>query len=108
MPSHTVEELEAEIGRQLKTLRLKQNIDQATLASRAGCGLSALKNLESGKGSTLRTLIPVVRAPADARAPRRYVRVHRSARRHVQAPTGDAGRYPAGSLRQRLDRPLHG
>ncbi len=41
MPSHTVEELEAEIGRQLKTLRLKQNIDQATAASRAGCGLSA-------------------------------------------------------------------
>lgn len=62
MPSHTVEELEAEIGLQIKTLRLKQNIDQATLASRAGCSLSALKNLESGNGSTLRTLIPVVRA----------------------------------------------
>jgi transcriptional regulator with XRE-family HTH domain len=62
MPSHTVEELEAEIGLQIKTLRLKQNIDQATLASRAGCSLSALKNLESGNGSTLRTVIPVVRA----------------------------------------------
>ncbi len=62
MPSNTVEELEAEVGQQIKSLRLKQNIDQATLAARAGCSLSALKNLESGNGSTLRTLIPVVRA----------------------------------------------
>ncbi len=62
MPSNTVEELEAEVGQQIKSLRLKQNIDQATLAARAGCSLSALKNLESGNGSTLRTLTLVIRA----------------------------------------------
>lgn len=62
MQSNTVEELEAEVGLQIKSLRLKMNIDQATLSARAGCSVSALKNLESGNGSTLRTLIPVVRA----------------------------------------------
>jgi transcriptional regulator with XRE-family HTH domain len=62
MTSNTVEEFEAEMGGQIKSLRLKQNIDRATLALRAGCSVSALKNLESGNGSTLRTLIAVVRA----------------------------------------------
>jgi transcriptional regulator with XRE-family HTH domain len=62
MTANTVEEFEAEVGAQLKSLRLTQNIDRTTLALRAGCSLSALKNLESGNGSTLRTLIVVVRA----------------------------------------------
>lgn len=58
---NTIEEFEALMGEQLKALRLRQNIDQATLAARAGCSVSALKNLEYGAGSTLRTLISVVR-----------------------------------------------
>ena len=58
---NTIEEFEALMGEQLKALRLRQNIDQATLAMRAGCSVSALKNLEYGAGSTLRTLISVVR-----------------------------------------------
>jgi transcriptional regulator with XRE-family HTH domain len=62
MTSNTIEEFEAELGAQIKTLRLKQNIDRATLSARAGCSVSALKNLESGHGSTLRTLIAIVRA----------------------------------------------
>ncbi|MGI9132758.1 MAG: helix-turn-helix domain-containing protein [Rhodoferax sp.] len=62
MTTNTIEEFEAEVGEQIKSLRLKQNIDQATLALRAGCSVSALKNLESGNGSTLRTLIAIVRA----------------------------------------------
>lgn len=62
MISNTIEEFEAGVGEQIKSLRLKQNIDRATLASRAGCSISALKNLEYGSGSTLRTLIAVVRA----------------------------------------------
>ena len=61
MMYNTVEEMEAELGLQLKNMRLMQNIDQATLALRSGCSVSALKNLESGNGSTLRTLISVVR-----------------------------------------------
>lgn len=62
MSANTIEEFEAEVGEQLKSLRLRQNIDRATLSLRAGCSVSALKNLEAGNGSTLRTLIAVVRA----------------------------------------------
>lgn len=62
MTTTTIEEFEAGVGAQIKSLRLKQNIDQVTLALRAGCSVSALKNLESGNGSTLRTLITIVRA----------------------------------------------
>lgn len=62
MTSNTIEELEFEVGAQIKSLRLKQNIDRASLGLRAGCSVSAIKNLESGAGSTLRTLIAVVRA----------------------------------------------
>lgn len=62
MTVNTIEEFESDVGEQIKSLRLKQNIDRATLALRAGCSVSALKNLESGNGSTLRTLIVIVRA----------------------------------------------
>jgi transcriptional regulator with XRE-family HTH domain len=62
MSENTIEEFEMDVGEQIKTLRLKQNIDRATLALRAGCSVSALKNLEYGTGSTLRTLIAIVRA----------------------------------------------
>lgn len=56
------EDWEAELGEQIRQLRLRANLDQQSLASRAGIGLSALKNLESGKGTTLKTLIKTLRA----------------------------------------------
>jgi transcriptional regulator with XRE-family HTH domain len=59
--ANTIEEFETILGEQIKSLRLNENIDRATLALRAGCSVSALKNLESGNGSTLRTLIAIVR-----------------------------------------------
>jgi transcriptional regulator with XRE-family HTH domain len=52
---------EAELGRQIRTLRLRQNLDQQQLAERAGIALNAVKNLESGKGATLRSLIQTLR-----------------------------------------------
>ena len=55
------DEWEAELGRQVRALRLRQNIDQGELASRAGIALNAVKNLESGKGATLRSLAHVLR-----------------------------------------------
>lgn len=61
MPANTIEEFEMDVGEQIKSLRLKQNIERTTLALRAGCSVSALKNLESGNGSSLRTLIKIVR-----------------------------------------------
>lgn len=58
----TPEELEAQIGARLRALRLERNLDQATLAARAGVSPSALKHLERGRGSTLKTLVSVLRA----------------------------------------------
>ena len=60
--SATTEELEAQLGQQIRGLRLRRNVDQQTLAAQAGVALSALKNVESGKGATLKTLLKVLRA----------------------------------------------
>lgn len=57
----TTEEWEADLGRQMRALRLRANLDQISLAERAGIGLTALKNLESGKGATVKTLIKTLR-----------------------------------------------
>jgi transcriptional regulator with XRE-family HTH domain len=54
-------ESEAELGKQIRTLRLRLDLDQKQLAARAGIALNAVKNLESGKGATLRSLIQVLR-----------------------------------------------
>jgi len=61
-PYATVPELEAQLGAELRALRLDQNLEQATVAERAGISLNALKRLESGRGSTVHTLISVLRA----------------------------------------------
>lgn len=58
----TPDEMEAAVGEQLRALRVNRNIDQKTLAERAGVSLRALRNLEGGTGTTLRTLVRVVRA----------------------------------------------
>lgn len=60
--SHTLAELEAALGEQVKKLRLSRNIDQATLAERAGISRRALQNLEAGAGSSIVSLLSVVRA----------------------------------------------
>ena len=62
MTTHqTIEEMEAALGANLKSLRLDLNIDQQTVAGRAGISVSALKNLENGTGSTdwLATIAPI-------------------------------------------------
>lgn len=53
--------LEAELGRQVRVLRLRQNLNQRQLAERAGIALNVVKNLEGGRGSTLRSLAQVLR-----------------------------------------------
>lgn len=55
-------EMEAEIGSYLRTYRIHRNIDQATLSERAGISVRALRNLEAGNGSSLRTLCTVLKA----------------------------------------------
>lgn len=62
MATRTLGHVATGLGEQLRALRLRQNIDQQQLASRAGMALNAVKNLESGKGGTTRSLLKVVRA----------------------------------------------
>lgn len=58
----TQEDWEIELGRQVRTLRLRQNIDQRELADRGGMSLNAIKHLEGGGGTTLRSFVKVLRA----------------------------------------------
>lgn len=58
----TVADLEAQLGTSLRRLRLDRNLEQVTLAERAGISLRSLQRLELGQGSTTHTLINVLRA----------------------------------------------
>jgi transcriptional regulator with XRE-family HTH domain len=59
--SLTTQEWEQKIGDQIRSLRLRKNIEQTKVANQSGVSLSALKNLESGKGASIKTLIKVLR-----------------------------------------------
>lgn len=56
------EELEALLGEKVRALRLQRNVTRAELAEFAGISAEALRNLETGRGSTLKTLVHAVRA----------------------------------------------
>ena len=58
----TTEEWEATLGRHLRDLRLRQNVDQRRLAEQAGVALNVVKNLEAGKGATVKSLVKVLRS----------------------------------------------
>ena len=58
----STDEWEAVIGAEVRAARIAANLDQSELAKRADISLGAVKNLEAGKGSTLKSLIRVVRA----------------------------------------------
>jgi transcriptional regulator with XRE-family HTH domain len=58
----TIEEWEAVLGDQIRRVRIGRNLDQAGLAELADVSIGAVSNLERGRGSSLRTLISVLRA----------------------------------------------
>jgi transcriptional regulator with XRE-family HTH domain len=58
----TPQELELMLGANIKSQRLQKNFDRKTLCQQAGISENALRNLEGGKGATLKTLIRVVKA----------------------------------------------
>ncbi|MFH0921395.1 MAG: helix-turn-helix transcriptional regulator [Fibrobacterota bacterium] len=58
---NTVKEFELELGQNLRALRIRHNLDQQALAAQAGISLNSVKHLENGKGSTLSSLIHVLR-----------------------------------------------
>jgi len=55
-------ELQIELGRRLRQLRLSRNVDQKTLAEKAGIARAALQNLEAGRGSSVQTLLRTLKA----------------------------------------------
>jgi transcriptional regulator with XRE-family HTH domain len=55
-------ELEAILGDRVRQARIARNLDQAELAELADVSVGAVSNLERGKGSSVRTLIRVLRA----------------------------------------------
>lgn len=54
--------LEVELGQAVRRLRLHQDRTQRALANDANVSISTLKDLEKGHGSSVRTLILVMRA----------------------------------------------
>lgn len=58
----TPHELQELLGERLRRLRLSRNLDQCTTAEKAGISEKALRNLEAGRGSTVETLLRVLKA----------------------------------------------
>lgn len=103
----TIGDLEAQLGQQVRALRLRANLDQQTLAQQAGVALSALKNVESGKGATLKTLLKVLRAmnrldwieslsPAVSISPLQLLKQKRP-RKRASSRRKTAGKKPTGA-----------
>jgi len=58
----TVDELEELLGEQVRRARIALDLEQAELARLANVSVRALRNLERGHGSSVSTLVAVVRA----------------------------------------------
>ena len=58
--SSTVE-WERYLGEQFRAMRIRAGVEQVVLAERADLSTGAIKNFESGKGSSLKTMIKIVR-----------------------------------------------
>jgi transcriptional regulator with XRE-family HTH domain len=55
-------ELQTELGQRIRQLRLSRNIDQRAAAEKAGVARAALQNLEAGRGSSVQTLLRILKA----------------------------------------------
>ncbi|PTA70674.1 MULTISPECIES: helix-turn-helix transcriptional regulator [unclassified Stenotrophomonas] len=62
IPIQSPDELAEDLGRRIRARRLSANISQAALADKAGISRRALIQLEGGQGSSIRTLICVLKA----------------------------------------------
>lgn len=59
---NTPKELQTVLGERIRRLRLNRNLDQRTTAEKACISEKALRNLEGGRGSTVETLLRVLKA----------------------------------------------
>ncbi|WP_080398652.1 helix-turn-helix domain-containing protein [Stenotrophomonas maltophilia] len=62
MPVESPNEIAEALGRRIRARRLLVNISQTALADKAGISRRALVQLEGGQGSTVHTLICVLKA----------------------------------------------
>ena len=58
----TIQEWELLIGEQIRAVRIASDLDQSALAVLASISVGAVSNLERGRGSSLHTVLAVVRA----------------------------------------------
>jgi transcriptional regulator with XRE-family HTH domain len=58
----TGSELEAELGQQVRNLRLRENRTQAQVARQANLDRTTLARIERGEGGTLGSLVQIARA----------------------------------------------
>ena len=58
----TLGEWESLVGEQIRDARIAADLDQVRLAALANVSVGALSNLERGRGSSLRTVVAMVRA----------------------------------------------
>jgi transcriptional regulator with XRE-family HTH domain len=58
----TPEKLQIALGDRIRKLRLMRNLDQRATAGKAGVSERALRNLEAGHGSTVETLLRILKA----------------------------------------------
>lgn len=95
------QELQARLGSQLQELRIAKNLDQITTAEKAGISEKALRNLEAGRGSSVQTLVRVLKAldsleglrllaPKPSVSPLALLRHSRNPRRRVRRSNTEA------------------
>ncbi len=58
----SISELPARLGEQIRQLRISKNLTQFSAAEKAGISERAMKDLEAGRGSTVETLLRVLKA----------------------------------------------
>ena len=95
------DELQAALGKQLQELRIAKNLDQITTAEKAGISEKTLRNLEAGRGSSIETLVRVLKAldsldglrllaPKPSVSPLALLRHSETARRRVRRSSNEA------------------
>jgi len=58
----SIGELQAQLGEQLRQLRISRSLTQISAAEKAGISERAIKDLEAGRGSTVETFLRVLKA----------------------------------------------
>jgi len=97
------DELQAVFGKHLQELRISKNLDQITTAEKAGISEKTLRNLEAGRGSSVETLVRVLKAlnsldglrllaPRSSVSPLALLRHSGAARRRVRRSGIEANR----------------